>query len=99
MFDYPLSKRLCDNFKLFICCGYTCCCLKTSRYREKYEQAQQKMYNELDIVNVVRALRNAKFLTSLKIEPYQRNIMHFNEEYCVGDPKGESESFSDDDVL
>ena len=53
----------------------------------------------MDIVNILRQLRNTKFLANRNIKMYQQNMMHFNEEYCVGDPEAGTSTDQQEQIL
>ena len=66
-----------------------CCCRrpKPSKQMRQYNIATKKLYHEIDLLEVVKTLRIARFLTSLHMTTDQRELVKFMQAYCINPRK------------
>jgi hypothetical protein len=68
------------------CCWFNCACCR-SRKKSKQErifgQAQRNLYNEIDVLEIVKQLRISKFLASFLLTSNQRELVKFMKQYTL----------------
>lgn len=72
---------------------YCCCCWlnfgccrkqrKKSLQEKIFHQAQRNLYNEIDLLEIVKQLRISKFLSSFLLTHNQRELVKFMKQYTL----------------
>ena len=71
------------------CCGLVCCFkkYKSSREQRHYQIGTRKLYNEIDLLELVKTMRVSRFLASLYMTNSQKELVKFLHAYCLNSSK------------
>jgi hypothetical protein len=67
-------------------------CRRSSRYDRLFQNAEDKLTRELDIIEVLNTLRVSKMIAKANSTPKHRELVKFFDEYCL------SSGVSGDDI-
>ena len=78
-FSYKYTREACmRRFSAWYCC----CCKPRPRRRDRlFKDAKNKLYEEIDILEIIKKLRVNKFVSEIVLKPRQRDLVNFFEEY------------------
>ena len=79
------------------CC--LCPCLKPKNKREDilFKDAKQKLYEEIDLLEIVKKLRVNQFASDVVLKPRQRDLVNFFQDYKLnGEKEPETITYDDD---
>lgn len=67
-------------------CG---CCYKKDKRFQQLANAKKALYNEIDILNIVRILRLAQFTSKAVLQPHQALLVGWQDKYNIygGEPQ------------
>ena len=89
-----LAKRSVFSYKYFReaflrrmnswwCC---CCCKPKLQKRDRlFKDARSKLFEEIDILEIIKKLRVNKFTSEVFLKPRQRDLVNFFDEYKLTD--------------
>lgn len=90
IFSYFYSQAYIDWFMIKVyrfCCCFNCMCCRKTRRRSQQEkifmQAQHNLYNEIDLLEIVKQLRISKFMSSFILTQNQRELVKFMKQYTL----------------
>lgn len=90
IFSYSYKKAYRDwfNDKLnCCCCWFNCLCCRRNRRKSKSErifmQAQRNLYNEIDLLQIVKQIRISKFMSTFNLNHNQRELVKFMKQYTL----------------
>ena len=65
-----------------------CCCCRAKKKREDFlfKDANRKLNEEIDMLEIIKKLRVQTFLANQKLEPHQRDLVNFFQAYKLKDP-------------
>ena len=75
-------------------CGL-CCKARTKRSDFLYRQAKEKLYTEIDLLEIVKQLRINMFASDIVLKPRQRYLVNFFDEYKLKAEKPEEKHTKD----
>ena len=80
------------------CC--LCPCLKPRNKRDDilFKDAKQKLYEEIDLLEIVKKLRVNQFASDVVLKPRQRDLVNFFQDYKLNGAK-EPETILDDSTM
>ena len=85
-FDYRLRLVCGDYFKADqFCCLKCCICCRKSRTGQRFDKAKVAMYQELDIVCLLKQIRFFSFITSLDVKQHHYALLHWFDEFRISD--------------
>lgn len=62
---------------------------------ERFHKAQAKLYEEMDLMRLIRMMRFARFLSAGSLKAHHWHMVHYFDKYCI---KDSSDSSADSDV-
>ena len=78
-FSYRYTREACMRR---LSAWYCCCCKPRPRRRDRlFKDARSKLYEEIDILEIIKKLRVNKFTSEIVLKPGQRDLVNFFEEY------------------
>ena len=79
IFSYRYTREACmRQLSAWYCC---CCKLRPRRGDRLFKDARSKLYEEIDILEIIKKLRVNKFTSEVVLKPRQRDLVNFFEEY------------------
>jgi len=69
-----------DTFKSAWCC---CCRRSAKRDDLLFEQASKKLTNEIDLLKIIKKLRDSTFMAQIYLKPHQQMLIKFFDEYKI----------------
>ena len=76
-----------------ICCCFKCGSYEKATFLKKYDVAKELLQDELDIVNLIRLTRLAKFVAMGMTNPHHWHLIEKFDQYCI---KGDADAQSSD---
>ena len=70
-----------------LCCLFPCCKPRNTRDDILFKDAKQKLYEEIDLLEIIKKLRVNQFASDIVLKPRQRDLVNFFQDYKLNGKK------------